>query len=138
MTSKTLTTIQAEARAAFDALDSHDKFNAGNNGILDKFLSLAHAAGKAEGLESVKDMGVLCGKLQEFPGKVFADGCGEPVRVMRAYACVDCSAPFHRKCLLKHFQHDMEVQSLTKMALEEALAKVDEMAARLPHTEEKN
>ena len=74
-----------------------------------------------------EEMFTVCGKLAKFPDKIFKGGCGEPVSVMKVYACVDCSTPFHRKCLLKHFQEDMPVMSLTKMPLEEALAKVDQM-----------
>lgn len=75
----------------------------------------------------IEDMQVSCGKLQEYKDKTFVGGCGKGIDLMRVYACVDCSAPFHRKCLLKHLHEDMPAVSLTKMPLEEALKKVDEM-----------
>jgi hypothetical protein len=30
-------------------------------------------------------------------------GCGRPIAADEAYRCVDCSIPFHRTCLLRHF-----------------------------------
>ena len=72
---------------------------------------------------------VVCGRLQESGDKTFIGGCGEPVNVMEVYACIDCSAPFHRKCLLKHIHEDMPVQSISKMSLEEGLKKLDELAS---------
>ena len=72
------------------------------------------------------DINVTCGKLQEIP-KGLIGGCGEAVNIMEVYACLDCSAPFHRKCLLMHIQEDMSVVSLSKMPLEEALKKLDEL-----------
>lgn len=77
--------------------------------------------------KEVSQIKVVCGMLAEIPDKKFIGGCGKPVSIMEAYACVDCSAPFHRKCLLKHLQEDMETTSLTKMPLEEAFKKIDEM-----------
>ena len=76
---------------------------------------------------------ISCGKLAEFPNKTFVGGCGEPVNIMKVYACVDCSAPFHRKCLLKHMHYDMPVESLSKMPLDEALKKVDDLNSP-PHS----
>jgi len=46
---------------------------------------------------------------------------------MKVYSCVDCSAPFHRKCLLKHIAQDMPVTSLSKMPIEEAFKIIDEL-----------
>ncbi len=82
---------------------------------------------KEEFYEVLKDMFVMCGKIAELPDKLFQGGCGEPVNIMKAYACVDCSASFHRKCLLKHIQYDMPVESLSKMPLEEAFKRIDEL-----------
>lgn len=72
------------------------------------------------------NMSVICGKLLESPTG-FKGGCGQSVNIMKVYACVDCSAPFHRKCLLKHIHEDMPVISLTKMPLEEAFKKIDSL-----------
>lgn len=73
------------------------------------------------------DFSVMCGKIAEFPEKLFVGACSDPINIMKVYACIDCSVPFHRKCLLKHIHEDMPVQSLTKMPLEEAFKKIDEM-----------
>jgi hypothetical protein len=56
----------------------------------------------------LEEMAVMCGMLQETGDKIFVGGCGKEVKVFgtaneRAYGCVDCSAPFHRECLRKHF-----------------------------------
>lgn len=95
-------------------------------------LSLIYDKAVEEGL---KNSAVLCGKLMELPDKTFIGGCGEPVNILSAYACVDCSAPFHRKCLLKHMKEDMPVQSLSKMTLEKAFQKLDELSTLTPKGE---
>jgi hypothetical protein len=73
----------------------------------------------------LENVGVVCGGLHNTGN--FKGGCGKEVNILKVYACVDCSAPFHRKCLLKHFKEDMLEQSLTKMSLEDAYKKIDEI-----------
>ena len=78
----------------------------------------------------MNELYTLCGKLAEFPDKTFVGGCGEPVNLLKAYACIDCSAPFHRKCLLKHIHYDMPVESISKMSLEDGLKKIEEVESK--------
>lgn len=77
-------------------------------------------------LEDLDNIAVTCGVCEGMK-KGFVGGCGEAIPVLRIYACVDCSAPFHRKCLLKHVQKEMVGLSLTKMPLEDAFKKIDEL-----------
>ncbi len=78
-------------------------------------------------IENIGEMVTLCGKLQEFPDKTLVGGCSKEVSILKVYACVDCSAPFHRRCLLKHMQYEMKDESLSKMPLKKALKKVDSL-----------
>lgn len=76
--------------------------------------------------KKLENVHVACGKVAEL-SKGFVEGCGKPISILKVYACVDCSAPFHRKCLLKHMKEDMEVESLSKMPLKEAFKKLDKL-----------
>jgi hypothetical protein len=72
----------------------------------------------------LKKINIMCGQVRELSGG-FLGGCDQPLNIMDVYTCVDCTVPFHRKCLLKHLKEDMEGISLTKMSLEDAFKIID-------------
>ena len=49
---------------------------------------------------------VLCGALVDVE-KPLVGSCGKWVNVTEVYRCADCTAPFHRKCLIRHFKYPM-------------------------------
>lgn len=55
----------------------------------------------------LKEVGWICGAIEEMKGKIFVGGCGKTVKIKDAFKCTDCTAPFHRKCAIKHFKFPM-------------------------------